>query len=125
MAKKPKRPSKPTRLRPLADIVEETLDAIRQATHFADELTFEQFCADEKTCRAIERCLEIISEASRHVPADVQEKYPAIPWRNIADSGNVFRHVYHQVSLRIIWDTVIDDLPPLREVMEAIKAELE
>jgi uncharacterized protein with HEPN domain len=42
--------------------------------------------------RAVERGLEIISEASRHVPPDLQAPETEIPWRQIAAIGNLLRH---------------------------------
>ena len=38
---------------------------------------------------AMERAIEIISEASRHIPDDMKATAPDIPWRQIADIGNV------------------------------------
>ncbi len=87
-------------------------------------MTFEEFARDRKTSRAVERCLQIVSEASRHVPKSVQADYPEIPWRKVIDSGNVFRHAYHTVSHRIVWDTVRDDLPILERALKKIAADL-
>jgi uncharacterized protein with HEPN domain len=49
--------------RPLHLIVEEMLDYIEQANAYAQGMTFEQYFADQKTQRAVERCIEVISEA--------------------------------------------------------------
>lgn len=109
---------------PLPVIIEDILDHIEQAQSFVGDMTFEQFRDDKKTQRAVERCLEVISEASRHVPDDVKDKHPQIPWKDVAASGNVFRHVYRSVAVTIVWDTVKVHLPPLDAVMRAIEAEL-
>ena len=53
---------------------------------------FDQFLADPILRLAVERAIEIISEASRHIPAELTARHPAIPWRNIRDIGNVLRH---------------------------------
>jgi uncharacterized protein with HEPN domain len=71
---------------------------------------------------AIERCLEIISEASRHLPDAVTARHPAIEWRKIAGIGNVLRHDYERISMSIIWSVIVDHLPVL---LEASSAELE
>ena len=70
------------------------MDAINEIKLYIGDMSYDAFTADRRTNRAVERCLEIISEASRDVPPEIQESYPEIPWRQIADSGNVFRHVY-------------------------------
>ena len=110
--------------RPLDIVVEEMIDYIAQARTYAADLTFEQYFADRKTQRAVERCIEVISEASRHIPGELKAKHADIPWSDVAAIGNVFRHEYHNVAARIVWDTVRLHLPPLEAAVHAIAAEL-
>ena len=70
--------------------------------------------------RATERWLEIISEASRHIPADWKAQEPAIPWRQIADIGNLIRHSYDRLDMQTLKEIVEDDLPALREAAERL-----
>jgi uncharacterized protein with HEPN domain len=39
----------------------------------------------------VERGLEIISEASRHLDGELKGRHPEVPWRKVADIGNVLR----------------------------------
>lgn len=57
---------------------------------------------------ALERFLEIISEASRYIPAEFKAKNPQIPWRKVVDFGNVLRHGYHAVRIDLPWALYID-----------------
>jgi uncharacterized protein with HEPN domain len=91
---------------------------------FVGNATFEQYSSDQKTQRAVERCIEVISEASRHIPRKIKSKHPEIPWADVAAIGNVFRHEYHNIAARIVWDTVRLHLPQLQATVHAIKAEL-
>lgn len=54
---------------------------------------------------AFERFLEILSEASRHIPDDLKADEPEIPWSRVADIGNHLRHAYHKVDFEILWNT--------------------
>jgi uncharacterized protein with HEPN domain len=110
--------------RPLDLIVEEMLDYIEQAGTYARGMTFEQYLADRKTQRAVERCIEVISEASRHIPDEIKAMHPEIPWPDVAAIGNVFRHEYHNIAARIVWETVRLHLPPLEVAVRAIQAGL-
>ena len=85
-------------------------------------MTVEAFMADTKTLLAVERCLEIISEASRDIPEVIRAEHPDIPWRRMADAGNVYRHIYDMVNPEIVWRVVKDDLSKLRTAMIAIAA---
>lgn len=98
---------------PLRDI----RDNIRLAQSFVEGLTLSKFRGDLRTIYAVTRCLEIISEASRRLPASLKARHPNIPWADIAGAGNVYRHDYEDVSTAMIWNTV-KALPELQLVVE-------
>ena len=83
------------------------------------DLTWEQFIANKFLRLGIERCLEIISEASRHLPEEFKQKHAGIPWRQVADIGNRLRHGYDNVNNQIVWNIVQDDIPVLKAAVEA------
>ncbi len=77
----------------------EAAEGIRAAVHGLDFADFEKAWVVQ---RAVERGLEIISEASRHLPAETKAAYPDLPWRQTAGIGNVLRHDYQRVEPRLI-----------------------
>jgi uncharacterized protein with HEPN domain len=79
-------------------------------------MDFVAFAADRKTVYAAVRALEIVSEASRRLPADVKARYPDIDWTAIAAAGNIYRHEYEAVDERLIWRTAQHDLAALRKI---------
>lgn len=81
-----------------------------------------QFKQDELRRAATERHLEIISEASRHIPDNDKAGYLQIPWGDIAAIGNVLRHRYDTISDDRIWEIIKLDLTALRSAIEKIKA---
>ena len=94
-------------------------DNIQLARRFTGELDEASFEADRQVIYAVTRCLEIISEATRRLPDDLLKRHPEIPWRNIRDAGNVYRHHYEGVAERFVWATVRDALPQLEAVIDA------
>ena len=106
-------PSKST-LTALRDI----LHHIELAEQFVSGFDEKAFLADERTVYAVIRCLEVISEASRRLPASLKARHPSIPWKNIAGAGNIYRHEYEDVATQYIWDTVQRALPPLRVIIQ-------
>jgi uncharacterized protein with HEPN domain len=72
---------------------------------------------------AVERSLEIISEASRFIPDGRKVKDPDINWRALSDLGNWLRHAYHRTDVDLLWSMVEDDLEPLNKFVERIAKE--
>jgi uncharacterized protein with HEPN domain len=50
-------------------------------------------------------------------------QYPAIAWADAVGMRNRIVHVYDDVDLNVLWDTIIDDLPPLISQLRAALAE--
>lgn len=78
------------------------LDAIEDLLTVLGSTTVAELSADRIRCHAAERCVEIISEASRRLPGRWKAAFPEIPWSDIAGIGNILRHNYDEVSLDII-----------------------
>ncbi|MCO5129890.1 MAG: DUF86 domain-containing protein [Xanthobacteraceae bacterium] len=101
---------RPTVVERLAHI-DEAIDNIRNILAGRTRVSFD----DDAILRlAVERLLEIISEASRHIPPDMKAKERTINWRRMADLGNWLRHAYHRTDAGILWDMVQNDLEPLK-----------
>lgn len=103
------------------DACEDILTNADAALSFTAGMTFDAFVADRRTNYAVVRCLEIISEASRRLSAELRDRHPHVRWRDIADAGNAYRHGYHSVALDRIWETVNVGLP---EIIAVCRAEL-
>jgi len=87
------------------------------ADQFVAGFSYETFKNDLRTQYAVTRCLEIISEASRRLPAELKLRHSAIAWRDMAAAGNVYRHDYEDVEARHVWEAVQFALPPLKIVV--------
>jgi uncharacterized protein with HEPN domain len=95
------------------------LDAITRLRQKTDGVCLIEFEGDWERRWLVERGLEIISEASRHLPEALKARHPHIPWKNIAGIGNVLRHDYDQASPEILWKIVMERLPALEQVCSA------
>ena len=90
---------------------------IRQAiTHIHDLTNIwsdAELLSDPVRRAALERFVEVVSEASRYIPDDVRGRYADIPWLKIRNIGNILRHGYDAVTfetLLLIARTEIYDL---------------
>jgi uncharacterized protein with HEPN domain len=80
------------------------------------DLTLDAFEQDRRKRWSVERGIEIISEASRRLSADLKARHLDIPWPKVAGIGNVLRHEYENVSPPVLWKVAREDLPQLEKV---------
>ena len=66
------------------------------------------------------RSIEIIGEATKRLPISFRERYPAIPWKDMAGMRDIIIHSYDNINLRIVWDVVQDDIPRIKPLIQRI-----
>lgn len=104
--------------------IDHILEAGDQIIKFtADYGSADEFMADEKTIRAVERCFEIIGEAAKHIPKSVRDQYTDIPWKRIIGFRNVLSHDYDKIRDMMLWLAVKNDLPELLRALRKIEKE--
>ncbi len=91
--------------------------AIEMIERFTAGIDFEEFMEDPKTVSAVERKLQVISEAAIRLGAEAERRCPGVAWREIRGIGNWLRHQYDRIELPVIWKTVKQDLPALKAVV--------
>jgi uncharacterized protein with HEPN domain len=94
------------------------LESIDQIDKFIRDMSFTDYQRDEKTKAAVERKVQILTEAVIRLEAEGPEVFPAIDWKGYRGMGNFLRHSYHRVSDEIVWNTAKEDLPLLRRIVE-------
>jgi uncharacterized protein with HEPN domain len=109
----------------LASRLEDILDAIAAISAYTSGKTFDDYAAERMLRDAVERNIERISEASRHIPRGLKAKHAEIPWRKVAGIGNVLRHAYPIVDDSLIWEVVVRDLPSLKAAVEQMLREVD
>lgn len=101
------------------------LAAIDETAEILDAADFANYQTSLITRRAVERCIEIISEAVRHIPDDMTSRFAEIPWQDIRVIGNRLRHDYQRVDDLVMWRTATRSLPELRVVIATMIAEVD
>ena len=68
---------------------------------------------------AIERNLQIIGEAVKHLPAAITDAHPEIAWPQIRGFRNILVHQYFGVDTEVVRDVVETYLPPLTHALRS------
>ena len=93
------------------------LEAIDLVELFLHDMTFESYQTDLKTKSAVERQMQNMTEAAIRLGEDAERIAPGPDWEGFRGMGNLLRHAYHRIDDEIIWNTVKDELPRMREVV--------
>jgi uncharacterized protein with HEPN domain len=96
------------------------LDAARTVHGFVAGVTYHQYLQDRKLQLAVERSLEIVGEAARHVSEDYRQAHPEIPWRGIIGLRYVLAHKYGEIRHDQIWLVVTIRIPALIALLEPL-----
>ena len=105
---------------------------VRQIQEAADRLqticagkTLEQLLADWLAIAALERFIEIIGEGVKRLPRELRDRYPNVPWKEIAGTRDRLSHGYDDVDYQVLWNAVQKDLPTLLATVGQMLKDLE
>jgi uncharacterized protein with HEPN domain len=86
--------------------------------------TLAQYLESYMLRRAVERGLQIISEAAKALLQELIAGYPDAPWTAIIGIGNVLRHEYQRIDDGRLWQTATVYVPQLKPVILRMIADL-
>ncbi len=107
-----------------SDYIEDILTAMEKTEIFVKGMDYEKFRNDEKTVFAVIRALEIIGEATKHIPNEIRQNYSKIPWKDMAGMRDVLIHDYVGVDVETVWLTVKDKIPKIKPLIKKIAEDL-
>ncbi len=93
--------------------LEDILEAATKIVRYVEGLDSAGFVADDKTVDAVIRNLEIIGEATKHLPHELRAAAPETDWSKVAGLRDVLIHAYFGVDVGIVWEVATEKLPAL------------
>lgn len=92
--------------------------SVEKIERFIAGLDKPDFISNELVIDAVIRNLEIIGVASHHIPDDLRCQLPEIAWHQIWGMRNCLAHDYPNVDPEILWKTVKEQIPQLRQQLQ-------
>jgi len=103
-----------------SDRVRDIIDNIEAIETYTQGIDLEAFSGDRMRVDAVERCLQRLTEAAVKIGEEgMGEVAPEVPFHALRGFGNVLRHDYDGIDDRLIYDTILRDLPGLKRACEA------
>jgi uncharacterized protein with HEPN domain len=69
---------------------------------------------------AVVRRLEIIGEAVKRLPEEFRNNHSEIAWRKAISMRNILIHMYDDIELDQVWDTIEKTLPPFKKQIQEL-----
>jgi len=100
--------------------LEDMQEAMARIARYCAGLDFEQFRTNELVTDAVVRNLEVVGEAAKKIPLDVQQLYPQLPWSQMYRMRNRISHEYFGLDYAVIWRVVTYYLPENHQYLLSI-----
>lgn len=105
--------------------LQDILDAMLAVERFVEGMSFDEFKTDDKTSSAVIRKFEIIGEAAKQIPEEIRNKYPLIPWKEMAGMRDRLIHFYFGIKYELVWHTIKDVIPQVKPAIQDILRSLQ
>ena len=100
--------------------LQDILESIEHIQRFLDGASEDEFYNNVEKQDAVLRRLEIIGEAVKHLPDEIREDHPDVPWRQIAGMRDIIIHEYFGITLEMVWVVATEDILDLKKKVEEI-----
>ncbi len=93
----------------------------RRIAHYIEGRSQEELFTEQMRLDAVLRNLELLGEAAKRIPSDIQQRHPEIPWRRVAGLRDVLAHAYFGLDEATLWQTVSESVPALGRQLEELE----
>jgi uncharacterized protein with HEPN domain len=109
------------------------LDILQKIVDYCNQLdetkarfgnTLEALESDTIYKNAAAMCILQIGELTAHLTVEFKAAHPDVPWQDIKAMRNIAAHHYGDFRLHYLWNTMNEDIAPLRDYCNACIAEL-
>jgi len=107
------------------EFIYDVLESIKRIEEYTENITFKELMRNIIIQDAVVRNIEVIGEAIKNIPSSFKKKHKDIEWKKIAGMRDKIINFYFGISWEVVWKTIKENLPLLKEKIEKIIKELE
>jgi len=107
-------------MRDISLYLQDIIGAMLAIEQFVEGISLGEFKTDDKTSSAVIRKFEIIGEAAKQIPEEIRNKYPLIPWKEMAGMRDRLSHFYFGIKYELVWHTIKDVIPQVKPAIQEI-----
>lgn len=100
--------------------IQHMIDAAEEALSFVSDKSENEFNRNRMLVLSIIKEIEIIGEAASKISEETKLKFNNIPWQDIVGMRNRLIHGYFDVDIKLVWNTIKNDLPSLLKSLKEI-----
>ncbi len=101
-------------------IIQKIIGYIDDVEDYINGVEAKDFLDDKKTITACAFSVSQIGELVKEITDETIEKHKNIPWNSIKGMRNRIIHDYENVDLSVLWGTIKESLPILKEDLKEI-----
>ncbi len=102
--------------------IQDVFDAIEKINGYVSGIQNEdELKHDRKSYDAVMMNFIVIGEAVKNIYDAVRENYPNVEWREIMAMRNLMVHEYWGINEGVVWDSIKNDLPELKEIITRVR----
>lgn len=101
-------------------IIQKIIAYIDDVEKYVEGLNAKEFLDDKKTITACAFTVSQIGELVKEVTEETTKKYTNIPWNSMKGMRNRIVHDYENVDLSVLWGTIKESLPELKDKLKEI-----
>ena len=102
------------------EIIAKMISMIGKIESYIEGLDYEAFAQNEMLVEACAFNFSQLGEISHKLEEKVKSKNDSIPWKSIYGMRNKIIHDYDGINLKLVWETITEDLPLLAQQLKLI-----
>jgi uncharacterized protein with HEPN domain len=104
--------------------LKDILEAMEAIEKFVEGIEFDSFQRNDMISSAVIRKFEIIGEATKNISETIRNKYPEIPWKEMAGMRDRLIHLYFGIKYDLVWHTIKDVIPLVKPLIRKVTEDI-